>query len=367
MRPRRSLLPVVVLLAAALSGLGGASAYRASSASLPSHLSNRDFWQLSAKLSELNGFFRSDNLLSNEVYLQYVIPELERITKPGRVYLGVGPEQNFTYIAAVKPAMAFIIDVRRGNLDLHLMYKALFELSSDRADFVSRLFSRKRPAGLTAASSAAEIFDAFAHAEPNDALYRDNLKAIEAQLTDVHHFALPADDLRGERGLEYIYKAFYTFGPELTYSSIGGFGGFGGGRSMPTYADLMVLTDEAGQAHGYLANEENFGTVRDLERRNLIVPVVGNFGGPRAIRSVAAYLKDKHALVSAFYLSNVEQYLRQDRIWTEFCANAATLPVDGSSVFIRSARGGRAGYRFGFGSLNSEIEPIADVVKDCNQ
>ena len=57
------------------------------------------------------------------------------------------PEQNFTYIAALKPKMAFIIDIRRGNLQLHLMYKALFELSSDRADFIFRLFSRKRPEG----------------------------------------------------------------------------------------------------------------------------------------------------------------------------------------------------------------------------
>ena len=98
------------------------------------------------ELSEADGFFRSDNLVSNELFMQRVIPDLTRIVKPGRVYLGVGPEQNFTYIAAIKPAMAFIIDVRRGNLQLHLMYKALFELSSDRADFVSRLFSLKRPA-----------------------------------------------------------------------------------------------------------------------------------------------------------------------------------------------------------------------------
>ena len=73
-----------------------------------------------------------------------------KTARPARVYLGVGPEQNFTYIAALKPAMVFIVDVRRGNLQLHLMYKALFELSADRADFVARLFSKERPAGLTA-------------------------------------------------------------------------------------------------------------------------------------------------------------------------------------------------------------------------
>ena len=83
-----------------------------------------------------------------------------RVSKLSRVYLGVGPEQNFTYIAALKPKMAFIVDVRRGNLQLHLMYKALFELSSDRADFIFRLFSRKRPEGLGPKSTADEIFAA---------------------------------------------------------------------------------------------------------------------------------------------------------------------------------------------------------------
>src|SRR3954464_3537504 len=134
---------------------------------IPDRLSDQEFWKLVTEMSEANGFFRSDNLLSNEVWLQYVIPDLLNVARTGRVYMGVGPEQNFTYIAALKPAMVFITDVRRGNLDLHLMYKALFEMSSDRAEFVGRLFSRPRPAGLTASSSVRDIFTAFA-AVPND-------------------------------------------------------------------------------------------------------------------------------------------------------------------------------------------------------
>src|SRR6266478_3069863 len=134
--------------------------------------------KLSSELSESNGSFRSDNLLSNEVWLQYVIPALTDVAKPGRAYMGVGPEQNFTYIVALQPQMAFIIDVRRGNLDLHLMYKALFELSADRAEFVSRLFARKLPEGLTAKSTGAEIFEAFVGLERSEAIYNDNLKAI---------------------------------------------------------------------------------------------------------------------------------------------------------------------------------------------
>src|SRR5437867_9566749 len=121
---------------------------------LPAQLTDEEFWKLSSESSETDGTFRSDNLLSNESYFQYVIPQLNELGKTGQVYMGVGPEQNFTYIAALKPKMVFIVDIRRGNLDLQLMYKALFEMSKDRAEFVSRLFARKQPAGLGPKSTA---------------------------------------------------------------------------------------------------------------------------------------------------------------------------------------------------------------------
>src|SRR6188472_84569 len=89
-------------------------------APVPAQLTDQQFWNLSKNSSEEDGYFRSDNLLSNETSFQYVIPELLKTAKQGRVYLGVGPEQNFTYIAALKPAMAIIIDIRHGNLDVHL-------------------------------------------------------------------------------------------------------------------------------------------------------------------------------------------------------------------------------------------------------
>src|SRR5262245_23653768 len=138
---------------------------------VPAQLSDEQFWKLSSSLSEQDGTFRSDNLLSNELNFQFVIPELLASAKQGRVYMGVGPEQNFTYIAALKPAMAIILDIRHGNLDVHLMYKALFEMSKDRADFVSRLFSRKRPDGLTDKSTAEEIFSKYLEAEVSKEMY----------------------------------------------------------------------------------------------------------------------------------------------------------------------------------------------------
>jgi hypothetical protein len=304
---------------------------RAAADSLPARLSDQDFWKLVQDLSEPDGSFRSDNLVSNERQFQAVIPDLIRIARPGRVYLGVGPEQNFTYMAAIKPSMAFIIDVRRGNLDLHLLYKALFELSADRAEFVSLLFSRPRPRGLTPKSSAAEMFQAYTSVFTNWRLYIETMSSIRNQLLTKHRFALSEEDLNG---LEYVFRAFFMFGPQLQYSPVG----LAGGTVQPTYAALMAATDDRGEARGFLSSEEAFAFVKNLESRNLIVPVVGNFAGPKAIRAVGAYLKQKGATVSTFYLSNVEEYLRRDGIWQDFCDNVATLPSDEASTFIRSVR-----------------------------
>src|SRR3989442_7358496 len=125
---------------------------------LPARLSDEAFWKMITGFSEEDGYFRFENFLSNELGFQYVIPALKEMTKTGGVYLGVGPEQNFTYITALQPKIAFVIDIRRQNMLEHMMYKALFELSNDRADFLSRLYARKRPGGLNADMDSEALF-----------------------------------------------------------------------------------------------------------------------------------------------------------------------------------------------------------------
>lgn len=327
---RRFLLALPLLAVCA----GMVSPVAVSAVTLPARLTDAEFWTLISDFSEPGGTFRSDNLLSNEARFQFVLPDLVEGTKPGGVYMGVGPEQNFTYIAAVKPAIAFIVDIRRGNLDLHLMYKALFELSADRADFVSRLFSRKRPAGLRPGSSAAQMFSAYLQVDPSDDLYERNLKDIQRHLRTKHAFTLTSDDVEG---IEHVYSAFFRYGPAIRYSSSEGLGS----AYQPTYVDLMLATDTNGRTRGYLASEESFGFVKELESRNLVVPVVGNFAGPKALRAVGSYLRQHESTVSVFYLSNVEQYLRLQRAWNTFCANVAALPLDDMSTFVRAGHGGR--------------------------
>jgi hypothetical protein len=320
---------------------------------LPARLTDQEFWRLSEESSEPDGFFRSDNLVSNEIWLQWVIPDLLTRSRQGGVYLGVGPEQNFTYIAALKPKMVFITDIRRGNLHMHLMYKALFELTSNRADFVALLFNKKRPAGLSEKSSAGELVNAYWNLPTgSEAEYKANLKAIQDHLTKTRSLPLGKEDLDG---IEYVYWSFYWYGPAINYNSSSA-GGPGRGN-MVSYGDLMLATDGSNIARSYLASEENFKVLKDLHQKNLFVPVVGNFGGPKALRAVGKYVRDHGATVAAMYLSNVEQYLQQDGIWNNFCANVATMPLDEKSTFIRSFQGGGgggSGLTNGLGSMLNE-------------
>ena len=292
---------------------------------VPGHLSDEEFWSLTAGLSEPEGAFtHSDNLVSNEVLFAHTI----RMLGPrGGVYIGVGPEQNFSYIARLQPAMAFIIDIRQENRNLHLLYKALFESSTDRADFLSRLFSRERPAGLQPLQSVDELFAAYGTTTPSAALREANARLVRERLLGTHRFPLSADDLSS---IDYALDAFYSDGPDIHYGRTRA-----GSDPRPSYRWLMTATDVRGVSRSYLATEEGFAYVKDLHARNLIVPVVGDFGAPGAIKRVGDYTRQHGEVVSAFYASNVEVYLSRDQIAT-FCGSLATLPSDSRTSFIGS-------------------------------
>jgi hypothetical protein len=332
---------------------------------LPIHLTDQEFWKLVTDFSEKGGSFLSDNFVSNERSFQRSLTELKRDRETAGAYLGVGPEQNFTYIVALQPRIAFIFDIRRQNLIQHLMYKALFELSPDRAEFISRLFSRARPENLSATASIEDLFVAFGDVSPETELFHANLQAIKDHLIKDHGFTLTADD---EASLEYVFSAFFIGGPTLAYSRT-----FPPGI-MPSFQELMTEVDERGVHRGFLATQETYQTMRQFEMNNLLVPLVGDFAGPTAIRSVGDYLKERGTPVTAFYVSNVEQYLFRDQEgWKNFYSNVATLPLRPASVFIRALIKTRTGQfsplpvvRPGYSYLEISLSPISDLITAFN-
>jgi hypothetical protein len=293
---------------------------------LPGQYTDAEFWRMVTDFSEPGGDYQFQNFVSNEISYQEVLPELSRLAKPGGVYFGVASEQNFTYIDVVRPKVAFIFDVRRQNTLQLLMYKALFEMADNRADFVSLLFSRKRPAGLDANTSVADLFKAVAQAKADPQVYAATLQAIKDRLLRQHRFALSADD---QQKIEYIFNVFYRGGPRMDY----GFASTAPNPFVPSYHMLAVTNDGRGKNWVYLAREDSYRRIRDMQLKNLIVPLVGDFTGSKAIKAVSQYVKERGSTVSVFYISNVEDYIQPN--WPAYLANLAVVPVDNQTLLIR--------------------------------
>jgi hypothetical protein len=319
----RIIAPLTLVLLVALTMLLGPSAAHTQKA--PESLSAAEFSRLSREMSEEGGYFRSDNFTSNETPYLHVVDKLKQLGATGGVYLGVGPEQNFTYIAKIRPRLAILFDIRRQAIIQHLMYKAVFHLAPNRPQFLSRLTSRPIPKEKAPALTAPlkEWLDYFEQAPADDKAYAANLADIRKTIQE--DFKYPLSEAE-QKGLEYVYGAFG-----------GGGGGFGGG--FPTLKDLALATDLNGKPGNFLASAEDYDFVRGLHEKNLIIPVVGDFGGKKAIAAVGDYLRKNGLTVTAFYLSNVEQYLFQDNKFADFANNVRKLPLTEKSFFIRSASG----------------------------
>ena len=310
--------------------------------SLPGSLSDTEFRTLMESLSEAPGTFDiSDNLVSNEPRLA---ENARWISASGGAYIGVGPEQNFTYIAQSRPDIAFVIDIRRENRNLHLFYKALFELSRDRADFVSMLFSRLRPADLSLRASVDGVFDAFERVAPSAALLAQTASLVHAKLVEGHGLALTPQDLED---IQRALKAFHDAGPAID---------FWGTRTAdakslrPSYRKLMTMVDNTGQTRSYLSSERAFLFVKDLQARNLIVPVVGDFGGAGVIRRVGSYLAGHGAAVRTFYGSNVPVYLTVQQNRT-YCGYLASLPAARGAAYVD----------------NDSVRPLRAKLEECSR
>jgi hypothetical protein len=286
------------------------------------------FGELVSTLSEPDGPFFSDNVVSNETSYLQVDAALAKAVAPGGAYLGVGPEQNFTYIAITRPKVAFIVDIRRQNMIEHLLYKAVFAEAKSRAHFLALLVGRPWDAAGDP-GPAASVEAVIAHAEkspPDEAVFARSHALLRAAIE--RDMPLDAGD---KKMLEVSHRAFFKGQLEVRFELKPP-----QGRRYPSLRELLVETDPEGAARGFLATEEAFRFVQALEREGRVIPVVGDFAGDRALPGIAAYLGREKIPVSAFYTSNVEQYLLEPKVWARWARNVAALPRDERSLFIRA-------------------------------
>jgi hypothetical protein len=282
------------------------------------------------RLSEPPGYFDTDNLISNESSYLHVIPRLRALGTRGGAYLGVGPDQNYSYIAALRPRVAYLVDVRRDNLLQHLMFRSLFAHAESRLEYLCQWLGRRCPRNLAAwRDRPVEALARYLDGAPGDPVRVRQVQAALVADARASGLARSADDLATIRRL---HDAFTRDGLSLRFTSHG--------RApqphYPTLRDLILARDGDGRHASYLATDDDWRYVKALHAANRIIPVVGNLAGSRALAGIARELRDAGEVVSAFYTSNVEFYLWGDGSFDAFARNVAALPRNGTSVIIRS-------------------------------
>ncbi len=332
----RCLWSLLLLLLWTPAACDGQTARRPESSLAVERLSSREpvaagsgFARLVARLSEPGGFFDTDNLISNETSYLHVLGKMREMGVNGGAYIGVGPDQNFSYIAQIRPGIAFIIDIRRDNLLQHLMFKALFTIADTRAEYLGLLLGLMPPAAPAFGNmDITELIDHFDAATP-DAAWAAAARAAVQQQAAAFGVPLSAADLET---IGRFHDSFIQQGLGLRFQSFG--------RApqpyYPTFRQLLLETDLTGRQASYLATEDAFQFVKQLQTQDRIIPVVGDLAGDHALPEVGRVIAERGERVSAFYTSNVEFYLMREGSFPRFAATVATLPRDERSVIIRS-------------------------------
>jgi hypothetical protein len=313
-----------------------------------------------AALSEPGGYFDTDNLISNERSYLQVIPDLRRQSIRGGAYIGVGPDQNFSYISEVRPAVAFIIDVRRDNLLLHLLFKALFELSETRMEYLAHLTGRPLPPALNGWRGAPidRLVAYFDKTPASSEAIDSRRRRVEAALRRTG-VPLTSEDLAT---IAAFHRRFMDDGLSLRFNSAG--------RPpqayYPTYRDLLLETDAAGAQANYLASEDSYQFVKSMQVQDRIVPVVGDISGPSALQAVGRAIGARGERLSAFYVSNVEFYLFGQGAFPRFITNLTAIPRHRHAVLIRSVFGRYSSFGRPGDASQSQLHPLDDLIAGHN-
>jgi hypothetical protein len=329
-RRRAALLPALCAWAL-LGALCASPGRRVSAPSSPPPEPGPSLAQLIESLSEPGGYFHSDNLVSNETAYLQVAERLQDTVEPGGVYLGVGPDQNFSYIARLRPRWAFVLDIRRGNMLQHLLFNALFAASEDRYEYLCRLLSRPCPAHtrLDPETGVEGLIAAAEAVAPSEQAFESNLASVLDHVERKLSFPLTQQDRADIRA---VYRAFFEEQLDIRFRT----SRRPWSMSYPSYRSLLLARSPSDRFGHFLASAQDYRFLRDLESAGRVVPVVGDFAGPTAMRAIAALLRERGQTVSVFYLSNVEFYLVRSEAFEHFAANVRQLPLKPDSVFIRA-------------------------------
>jgi len=289
-----------------------------------SNLSNKEFENAMNDISEKDpGTYVTSNRVHNEgSYLQVPFTSLLKLDIQNKAYIGVATDQNYSYIAKLKPGIAFIIDIQRPVMLQHLLYKALFTMAESRVDFARLLLNRT-------GNSIDEIIDSKESKEKTEV--EKTAEKIITLLDKDYGIDLSEED---KRIIKEIYLDFYLNGAYITC---------GTGPGNVPFKELIRQTDTSGQKGHYLWSDEDFAFLKNMSEKNLIIPLVGDFAGTKCISELGKWLKKRKLKVGIFYTSSVEYWIGERKnnfaVWSIWISNLKALPWSENAVIVRATFG----------------------------
>lgn len=264
----------------------------------------------------------ADNLMTNEDSIASVLDRVREL--PGRTaYLGVGPDQNYSMIAAARHSVALILDYRTKNRNLHLLHKPLVEMSADRRAYLSRFWARSPMIDPAAWADAARLVAAFAATPMKPELL--------AEAQDMVRRSLESEGFRSEEDLAEIRKIQARLagpGPDARFLAL---------KMYPAIGHLIAMKTRSGRPGHWLADDALYAEVRRLHQADAILPVVADWAGTQAMPKIAAYLNSSQFEVGCVYVSDVEFFLFRAGSFDRYVANLARLPIADEAVIVRSS------------------------------
>ena len=211
-----------------------------------------------------------------------------------------------------------------------------------------------------------EILNFIANISADEETYAKNLASLRKTIEENFQFSLSPEDYAS---LDYVYRNFGGWGFDVGFDS-----GRRRGRRFsrfPNLRQLLAMRDLDGEQGSFLAGTKDYDFVRSMHRRNLIIPVVGDFSGKKALAAVGDYLRKRKMTVSVFYVSNVEIVLLDWGSYaqfSDFAKNVKNLPTDERSLLLRSTFSyyGHPARLPGY-QLCNFLQRVPDFIKDFDQ
>ena len=259
---------------------------------------------------------RTEYLVSNEVDYPLVGQFVARLNHTSGVYVGVGPEQNYSFIAATTPAAAFIIDYRRENLLLHALFRSLLELADSRSEYLALLLSK--PLSESSFPADPTLTNLIVHCDRTASdldLFQRTLGQIKSRVLE-HVGDVTENDFPV---IEQIYRDFRDDGLDLRcrfpqYTSRG--------KLYPTYRDFLMSGAES-QLEGrhFLADDAAFNVVKQRYSENRILCVKGDYAGLQALTTVGRFCSHHSLKIGLIYVSSVEYRLMKEGVFDQYVRN----------------------------------------------